>query len=86
MPQGQRAGAPTLHTSTPEAVQTQKVVDSRSALASGPPGVHTATLTRSQPQGSPEAGRWAFGIPTSSCHGQSGVFLRELWSTCPCYR
>ena len=54
MPQGQRAGAPTLHTSTPEAVQTQKVVDSRSALASGPPGVHTATLTRSQPQGSPD--------------------------------
>lgn len=80
MLQGQRAWAPTPHTSTPDAVQTQKMVDSRSApLASGPPGVHIARLTRSQPQGSPEAGRWAFGIPTSSCPGRRVSSFQAGW-------
>lgn len=72
-PQGQCAWAPTPRTSIPDA-------DSRSALLpSGPPGVHTAPLTRSQPQGSPEAGRWAFGIPTSSCPGRRVSSFQAGW-------
>lgn len=33
-------------------------------------GLQTAPLTRSQPQESPGAGRWVFGIPPSSCPGR----------------